>query len=130
MQSSRTIFHVLKRLRRAAERANHFESLCIALASKRTALEAEAYAAWVNGHLNFALEDWEAAKGFFQKAVHIYSELAALTTVGTRRQRDFFKERVDEISPLERYCRYELGEKGDVVGMLVDGQVRTTFASR
>jgi hypothetical protein len=59
----------------------------------------------------------------FQKAIHIYQEMAALTTVGTRRQRDFFKERVDEIHPLERYCRYELGEKGDVVGMLVDGQV-------
>jgi hypothetical protein len=67
---------------------------------------------------------------FFQKAMHVYSEMAALTTVGTRRQRDFFKERVEEIGPLERYCRYEMGEAEDVVGMLVDGQVRTAARCR
>jgi len=43
--------------------------------------------------------------------------------LGTRRQRDLFKERLDEIRPMERYCRFELGDETDVVGLLMESQV-------
>lgn len=47
-----------------------------------------------------------------------------MMTVGTRRQRDLFKERLDEIRPLERYCRFELGDETNVVDLLRDTHVR------
>jgi hypothetical protein len=48
--------------------------------------------------------------------------------MGTRKQRDLFKERVDEIRPLERYCRFELGDETDVIGLLMESQVRAGVA--
>ena len=38
----------------------------------------------------------------FTKTGRIYRELASMMSVGTRKQRDLFKERLDEIRPLER----------------------------
>lgn len=55
------------------------------------------------------------------KASHIYKEMAASTALGTRRQRDFFKERVEEIRQLQRLCRHYMDDSERVAA---DAHVR------
>lgn len=57
----RTRIHKIHRLRRAVERATHLEHLCAAVASRRTAIEAEAYTAWMVAQLHLELEEWSTA---------------------------------------------------------------------
>ena len=93
------------RLRKAAKHGEELKSLAAARGDARTALEAEAYAAWLRGVLHLEIEDWENALAAFSTARAIYEQLAK---VAARRSRDLYLQRVEELTPNERYCRYNL----------------------
>jgi signal recognition particle subunit SRP68 len=97
--------HALQRLRKAVAHAGELQALTAARGDGRTALEAEAYAAWLQGTYQLETEAWEAALAAFVTARSIYEQLAA---VAARRTRDLYLARVDEIAPNERFCRYNL----------------------
>ncbi len=100
--------HRLNRLRRAAEWADTLHRLATARGDPRTALEAEAYAAWMKGTLHQSLEQWAPAATALETSRKIYEGLAG-ASVGSKfqRARDFFQSRIQEIEPAERFCKYQ-----------------------
>ncbi|GAQ90361.1 signal recognition particle subunit SRP68 [Klebsormidium nitens] len=105
--TTRMRFHLLKRLQKAAKLADKFAALCAQRADDQTSLEAEAYAAYMWGSLLLEREsDWQEALKRFSKAKTIYEQLG---TVGTVEQRVLCRERVEELEPSIRYCKYKSG---------------------
>ena len=97
--------HMVNRLRKAAKHAAAFAALAAARCDGATALEAEAYAAGMRGQLALEEQDWEPALQAFVTARSIYDQLGR---AASRRTRDVFLSRAEELAPSERYCRYNL----------------------
>jgi signal recognition particle subunit SRP68 len=103
----RTRSHILSRLRKAAENADH---LVTALSSDESSgasttdiLEAKAYAAMIRGAKLFEKQSWEACLKDYSIARIIYSALA------TAANADIFKDLLSEtIDPSIRYAAYQL----------------------
>ena len=62
---------------------------------RRSCLEAEAYAGYMNGNLALYREDWNMALQSFTTARRIYTELLK---VGSLEQQDLLQQVLDEIS--------------------------------
>jgi signal recognition particle subunit SRP68 len=108
--------HMVRRFRVAVKHASLLERVCGEndTADERTHLEAEAYRCWLQANLSLELEEWEGALGNFVRARTIYAELA---TVGSPEHQEVYQQRVAEIEPSVRYCRYSLQqERGDAAG--------------
>jgi signal recognition particle subunit SRP68 len=111
-------FHMQRRLDKAAKWAIQLEKLCAAVADEHSALEAEAYAAYMNGHALLEREEWEPALDSLVKARTIYDQLGKVVDVDLK---EMCRQRVEEIDPSIRYCNYNLRKaKGDVHAPMED----------
>lgn len=62
-------FHMVSRLRKAVQHADHLVTLCASdKCDARTKLEARAYADSMKGNLHFALEKWKTAMELYTSA--------------------------------------------------------------
>lgn len=108
-------FHLLNRLRRACKHAVELQLLSDASKrlDKKTKLEVNAYAACMNGYLNFELGLWEKAAENFKQSQIIYENLSKVTqaTSGDAELVKLYKGKVDELTPSLRYCAYNMGSK-------------------
>ena len=102
---------VLGRLKKAAKWAAELRSLAAARADGHTVLEAEAYAAWMTAQLELERGVLEAALAALVAARQIYEQLGRLSG---RRQRELFEQRLEEMAPQERQCRYNLSRRKGV----------------
>ena len=110
---SRRRFHLMRRLAKAHRWSEELRALCGARGDDRTALEGEAYAAWMGGNLHLEKENWEEALPAFVTASQIYGRLAQ---VGTPDQQELLRQRVEEIEPSVRYCKYNLELEAGALG--------------
>lgn len=101
--------HMLLRLAKAARWASELETLARQRADQRTILEAEAYAAWMLANHALERENWAPALRNYFRARTIYLELARVSLFA---EQQVYKEMVDEIEPIQRYCRYQLQTAG------------------
>lgn len=105
-------FHLTSRLRKAARVTTELEMLCESpRCDARTKLEAQAYAAWMHGLLQFEGKDWASAMEFFHKAQMIYEKLASALNED---EKMLYQQRVDEITPNVRYCAYNIGDESAI----------------
>eukprot|EP00514_Thraustochytrium_sp_LLF1b_P002728 CAMPEP_0184524374 /NCGR_PEP_ID=MMETSP0198_2-20121128/9473_1 /TAXON_ID=1112570 /ORGANISM="Thraustochytrium sp., Strain LLF1b" /LENGTH=642 /DNA_ID=CAMNT_0026915647 /DNA_START=55 /DNA_END=1983 /DNA_ORIENTATION=+ len=100
--------HLVKRLSKAVKWAAVFSSLCAEACDDHTALEAEAYLAWMTGNMLLEKEEWQNAYLNFEKARGVYDQMAQ---VASPEARDLFLEKVSEIEPSLRYCSYNLARE-------------------
>jgi len=101
---------LLRRLAKAVSHTTDLVRLTSEICDHRTALEAEAYAAWMNG--NYLLEketDWQGALTSFLKSKKLLEELSK---VGTFDQQAVCRHFIDQVEPTVRYCSYQLSRKG------------------
>eukprot|EP00937_MAST-01D_sp_MAST-1D-sp2_P007119 g7119.t1 len=117
--NSRLKFHLARQLVKAARWGREVSALYQARCDARTSLEAEAYGAVMCGHLALEREQFSEALQHFSTATRICAELG---TVGTVEQQDLFAQRVEELKPRIRYCRYQLdmGDDGADGGSAAD----------
>ncbi|KAK9888190.1 hypothetical protein WA026_000459 [Henosepilachna vigintioctopunctata] len=102
-------FHLIQKLRKASTYALQLEELCkVERCDARTKLEAQAYAAWIQGTLEFELHLWLKATENLKKAQVIYEKLSS--TLPEEDQLTY-KQRVEEIAPSLRYCAYNIGDE-------------------
>ncbi|KAL6044076.1 signal recognition particle subunit srp68 [Balamuthia mandrillaris] len=102
----RANFHLHRKLKKAVRWSEDLLNLCSELADDRTKLEAEAYAGWMAGNLHFHQEKWKEALECFDRARKIYNHLGK---VGHSEYQEMFRQRVEEIEPNIRFCKYNLG---------------------
>eukprot|EP00899_Mesostigma_viride_P007214 jgi/Mesvir1/16494/Mv10047-RA.2 len=110
--------HLLRKLSKAAMWADLFAKLCATRSDSRTALEAEAYASWMRGSLQLEREDdWEGALSKFVRARAVYEKLG---NVGDAENALLCRQRVEELDPSIRYCRYKMGKGAAAQGDISD----------
>ncbi|KAJ1627916.1 hypothetical protein T492DRAFT_841980 [Pavlovales sp. CCMP2436] len=116
---SRPRHHMLTRLAKAARWASELQALCAKRGDHRTALEAEAYGAWMSANHMIERENWASAlRGIF-RARTIYAELSRVTLFP---EQQVYREMVEEIDPIQRYCRYQLQTAGGDVAAAAGGE--------
>ncbi|RUS23340.1 hypothetical protein BC937DRAFT_86974 [Endogone sp. FLAS-F59071] len=101
-------YHLVKRLRKAAQYSEQLVKLCAPKGGKvdgRTALDVQAYASLMSGYLLFEEQSWQAALDKFVAARTIYENLAS---AGTPHQEALCNSAIDEIDPNIRFCAYRL----------------------
>ncbi|CAG0878865.1 unnamed protein product [Darwinula stevensoni] len=115
-------FHMIRRLRKAAAHATALDHLCESPhCGAILKLEAQAYAAWMNGVLKFELQDWKAALESLSKAQTIYEKLEATMHEDDR---DIYRGKLMELQPSLRFCAYNIGDESaaaDLVKMREQG---------
>ncbi|XP_026069772.1 signal recognition particle subunit SRP68 [Carassius auratus] len=105
-------FHLLARLRKSATHGEQLEKLCESpRVDAKTKLEAQAYTAYLNGMVQFELQEWKSAMEAFNKCKTIYEKLASAFT---EEQAVLYHQRVEEISPNIRYCAYNIGDQNAI----------------
>ncbi|KAJ9163958.1 hypothetical protein P3X46_023578 [Hevea brasiliensis] len=105
--NGRQRIYLIGRLRKAVKWADQFSRLCAAKGDSRTSLEAEAYAAYMNGNLLFEQDrNWDTALKNFISARAVYEELGKY---GGLENQLLCRERVEELEPSIRYCRHKIG---------------------
>ena len=103
--------HLQRKLDRAARAAGELEALCTTCADGKTALEAKAYAAWMEGTRQVEASrggSWERAAAAFDSAREAYEELGREDGP----DQSLFYEAMDELEPRMRFCRYQLQRGG------------------
>lgn len=104
----------------------------------RSKLESQAYNLWLQGSLQFDLQNWQRALEFFNASKwmnslnplgttyesleflfrKIYEKLGS--AISDQILGDLYKQRCAEMDPQLRYCRYNIGDKteiGDIMQM-------------
>lgn len=102
---------VLGRLKKAVRWAAELRTLAAARADGHTLLEAEAYASWMRAQFELECDSLEAALASLVSTRQIYEQLGRLAS---RRQREVFEQRIEEMAPQERQCRYNLSRRKGV----------------
>ena len=103
---ARTRHHMVKKLRKANKWAEEFAKVCSTRATKRTALESEAYASFVKGNYLLEVEErWSAALQLFLQTRAIYEQLGR----GKESKEDgsIFLELQSELEPIILFCKYQ-----------------------
>uniref|UniRef100_T1J1Y0 Signal recognition particle subunit SRP68 n=1 Tax=Strigamia maritima TaxID=126957 RepID=T1J1Y0_STRMM len=105
-------FHLMGRMQKAAKHTEELERLCESnKCDARTKLEAQAYAAWMKGTLQFELQQWQFAMDDFEKALTIYEKLSSALS---EEEQILYHQRIDEIKPNIRYCSYNIGDQSAI----------------
>lgn len=105
--------HSIQRLAKGVKWAQMLESVCKVHADQRTQLEAEAYAAFLEGSLAVEKENWSEGLAKLKRYRQVCEHLAL---VSDQSESTLFKERVQDMAPMLRECKYNLGmdqESGD-----------------
>ncbi|OXU28183.1 hypothetical protein TSAR_003634 [Trichomalopsis sarcophagae] len=101
-------FHLVSRLRKAGTYALELQNLIESIdCDPRTKLEAQAYVAYIQGSINFELQNWAPAMENFKKAQVVYENLAKALP---EHEQLIYKARVEELAPNLRYCAYNIGD--------------------
>merc|ERR1711991_312341 len=102
----RKYFHMKRRLTKAARWSTTLKDLCAIVGDARTALEAEAYEAWMHANLTLENENWSGAVEKYMHAREVYEQLSQ---VGSKEERELFRERIEEdIDPSMELCKYNI----------------------
>lgn len=124
-------FHLMKRLRKAAEYANQLEEICKNYENidEKTVLDVQGYSALMSGYKLFEEQNWQAALEKFAISRKIYEKLAA---AGDAQQEALCNSTIDSIDPNIRYCAYNLKIKNTTseedVAALVDMKIKSSAA--
>jgi len=105
----REMHHVQRLLAKAVKHSTLLEALCAARADDRSALEAEAYSAWLCGNMALEREDWDTALAKLSRCRTVYDELSK---AAEGPDQALYKKRVEEIDPSIRYCKYNVARQG------------------
>lgn len=111
-EQPRKRFHLVRRLKKAAEYATKFEKLCHdpeSPCSDRTKREATAYACYINGLYKLERENWAEAKEDLYKTLTIYFTLSL--SVKKDEVLEYYRQKIDELRASLRYCTFNLGDK-------------------
>ncbi|KAI9592666.1 hypothetical protein BDF19DRAFT_425071 [Syncephalis fuscata] len=101
-------YHMIRRLRKATGLAQQFVALCNVDSGRvdvRTALDAKAYAAWIEGILHVEQRAWQSGLNQLTVASVIYERMAQ---TGTAYQENLCQAMMDQIEPNIRLCIYHL----------------------
>jgi signal recognition particle subunit SRP68 len=109
-ENPRAKHHSFRRLVKAGKWAKLLSNLANATADERTKLEAEAYYSWMAGNILVEKEKWQEASVHLIRAKTVYEQLAR---VGDMEHQELCQQRVEEITPLMKWCAYQLGGKRD-----------------
>lgn len=104
--------HASTRMMKASRWAREVEMVVASVGDERTALEAQAYAAWMSGNSSFVRENWMGALQSFRVAKRIYDGMARGLDGD---EAAIFHDRADEIEPSIRFCEYN--SRGAVTGL-------------
>ncbi|GBG29906.1 Signal recognition particle subunit SRP68 [Hondaea fermentalgiana] len=107
-EEPRKRLHLVRRLAKATRWSAKLRELCHEVADDRTTLEAEAYAAWMQGNLLLEKEWWKDAYLEFEKARNVYEQLSSIVEPELR---ELMQERIEDIEPALRYCKYNLSRE-------------------
>ena len=108
-QEPRPRFHLLQRLNKAAKWSVVLSKLCAERGDKRTALEAEAYSAFMRGNMHLEREQWKPALDQLKRSRTICTELSR---VSVAEQVHLYSQMVEEVEPSIRFCAYNLKREG------------------
>ena len=114
--SGRVKHHMMRRLSKAGVWARIFMHICGKVATSQTALEAKAYHDYICGVLALENEEWHDALRSLNSVQVIYESLAKIVSPA---QQKLCMERLDEIQPSTRYCRFSLAKQA---GSSVDSE--------
>jgi len=119
LPDARKRFHMMNRLRKANKYSEQLHLICrdSDKVDARTKLETQAYHCWIAGTLHFehssvcktAKTNWVEAKKQLTQAQQIYESLC--TAVGEEKG-SLFRQKIEEIAPILRYCVYKIGDSG------------------
>ncbi|KAI8465561.1 MAG: hypothetical protein J3K34DRAFT_525289 [Monoraphidium minutum] len=102
--------HSIRRLTKASAWAADLARFAAGVCDTRSALEAEAYSAWMAGNVLLEKEsDWARALGHFTRAKKLFGELAK---VGDLDSQGLCGAMVEEIEPSVRFCDYQIKRGG------------------
>eukprot|EP01104_Vermistella_antarctica_P007054 TRINITY_DN1779_c0_g2_i1.p1 TRINITY_DN1779_c0_g2~~TRINITY_DN1779_c0_g2_i1.p1 ORF type:complete len:609 (+),score=196.16 TRINITY_DN1779_c0_g2_i1:31-1857(+) len=104
--ANRARHFMIRKMGRAVKAADKLEELTAVKGNSRMALEAQAYAAWMNGNLHLERENWQGSLECFAKANTIYESLAK---AGDHETQEICLLLVEDLEPNIRYCKYNLG---------------------
>jgi len=102
--------HAASRLRKAIKWSQHLVLLCTARADQRTILESESYSSWLFANELLEHEEYNLALENLLKAKNIYSDLAKSKV--PEQQRTLYLERLNELEPSIRYCKFRISQEG------------------
>uniref|UniRef100_A0A383WP02 Signal recognition particle subunit SRP68 n=1 Tax=Tetradesmus obliquus TaxID=3088 RepID=A0A383WP02_TETOB len=110
----------LRRLRKASFWAGELSRIAGTVCDTRSAVEADAYAAWMSGNVLMETEsDWQRALACYTRAKKLFTELAR---VGDPESQALCGAMAEELAPALRYCNYQIsragGEAVDPAGLL------------
>jgi signal recognition particle subunit SRP68 len=114
--SGRVKHHMLRRLSKANVWSRIFMHICSKVATSQTALEAKAYHDYMCGVLALEKEEWPESLRHFNSVHVIYESLSKIVSPA---QQKLCIERVDEIQPSIRYCKFNLAKQA---GSCVDSE--------
>jgi len=102
--------HAASRLRKAIKWSQQLVILCTARGDQRTILESESYSSWLYANELLEHEEWNVALENLLKAKNIYTELSKSKI--SDQQRSLYIERLNEIEPSIRYCKFNISQEG------------------
>ena len=105
---ARPRYHLLHRLSKAAKWSTTLKDLCAERGDERTALEAEAYCAFMWGNNHLEREQWAHALTHLKRTRTICTELSR---VSTPEQAHLYKQMAEQVQPSIRFCSYNLGDE-------------------
>jgi signal recognition particle subunit SRP68 len=114
--SGRVKHHMLRRLSKAKVWSRIFMHICSQVATSQTALEAKAYHDYICGVFALEKEEWHDALRHLNSVHVIYESLAKIVSPA---QQKLCIERIDEIQPSTRYCKFSLAKQA---GSSVDSE--------
>mmetsp|Transcript_21376 Transcript_21376/g.24842 ORF Transcript_21376/g.24842 Transcript_21376/m.24842 type:complete len:635 (-) Transcript_21376:177-2081(-) len=116
-KNTRLLQHVKRKLLKAQHWSKLLEKIAQQHAEKKSALEAVAYAEYMNGCYQFEIENWKVALQSFSNGRNIFSELAKISD---SLQKMIYEEKIEQLEQSIRYCNHKLGLKGQGVSDLID----------
>ncbi|CAE7795469.1 SRP68 [Symbiodinium sp. CCMP2456] len=99
--------HSERKLAKACEYAKQLEAVCKVHCDQRTQLEAEAYAAFMSGTWLTERENWTEAKTKLARSKKLFEHFLL---AADQAEASAFRTYLQELAPMLRECRYNLGE--------------------
>eukprot|EP00510_Aplanochytrium_minuta_P003683 CAMPEP_0184022804 /NCGR_PEP_ID=MMETSP0954-20121128/10876_1 /TAXON_ID=627963 /ORGANISM="Aplanochytrium sp, Strain PBS07" /LENGTH=608 /DNA_ID=CAMNT_0026305353 /DNA_START=44 /DNA_END=1867 /DNA_ORIENTATION=- len=118
--------HMIRRLAKAAKWSRKLKEICAAVGDDRTALQAEAYSAWMNGNFFLEKDELKEALPLFSQAKQVYSELSKVSTYD---QKELMQEKLDNLELVILYCTRYLSQEGTNAKELADMMSRSKDSS-
>jgi len=98
--------HSINRFAKAVKSARQLEALCKIHGDQRTQLEAEAYASFLEGTWLVEKESWEEALAKVKLCRRLCERLGLASEAA---EAAMFKAKAEELAPMLRECKYNLG---------------------